>query len=211
MKTTTMSRALLCTGLLLGFAALAADSDEPPSPAEVEAVMHASFTARGQAGIDRLDRDPTQLACSSPTPPAAGLVAELSSANRAMIQYPADGKYLGDWKRGETIAQTGTGLQYSDDPSKPAGGNCYACHRLAPDEIAYGTIGPSLTGYGKARGTSPEVLKATWGMLYDMKGYSLCSFMPRFGAKGILTQAQLKDVMALLFDPASPVNQSTTP
>jgi sulfur-oxidizing protein SoxX len=31
--------------------------------------------------------------------------------------------------------------------------------------------------------------------------------MPRFGAAGILTEAQMKDVMALLLDPKSPVNQ----
>jgi sulfur-oxidizing protein SoxX len=31
--------------------------------------------------------------------------------------------------------------------------------------------------------------------------------MPRFGDAGILTEAQIKDVMALLLDPASPVNQ----
>ncbi|MGH8855326.1 MAG: sulfur oxidation c-type cytochrome SoxX, partial [Telluria sp.] len=28
-----------------------------------------------------------------------------------------------------------------------------------------------------------------------------------FGHKGILTEAQIRDVMALLLDPASPVNQ----
>jgi sulfur-oxidizing protein SoxX len=31
--------------------------------------------------------------------------------------------------------------------------------------------------------------------------------MPRFGAAGILTEAQLKDVMALLLAPDSPVNK----
>ena len=31
--------------------------------------------------------------------------------------------------------------------------------------------------------------------------------MPRFGAQGILTQQQLKDIMAFLLDPESPVNQ----
>jgi sulfur-oxidizing protein SoxX len=31
--------------------------------------------------------------------------------------------------------------------------------------------------------------------------------MPRFGHNGVLTEAQIKDVMALLFDPASPVNK----
>jgi sulfur-oxidizing protein SoxX len=31
--------------------------------------------------------------------------------------------------------------------------------------------------------------------------------MPRFGHKGILTEQQVKDVVALLMDPASPVNK----
>jgi L-cysteine S-thiosulfotransferase len=31
--------------------------------------------------------------------------------------------------------------------------------------------------------------------------------MPRFGHKGILTETQIKNVMALLLDPASPVNK----
>ncbi len=31
--------------------------------------------------------------------------------------------------------------------------------------------------------------------------------MPRFGHRGILTEQQMKDVMAYLFDAASPVNQ----
>jgi sulfur-oxidizing protein SoxX len=31
--------------------------------------------------------------------------------------------------------------------------------------------------------------------------------MPRAGHKGILSEAQLKDIMALLLDPKSPVNQ----
>jgi sulfur-oxidizing protein SoxX len=31
--------------------------------------------------------------------------------------------------------------------------------------------------------------------------------MPRAGHKGIITEAQVKDLMALLLDPKSPVNQ----
>jgi sulfur-oxidizing protein SoxX len=31
--------------------------------------------------------------------------------------------------------------------------------------------------------------------------------MPRFGHKGILTEQQIRDVVALLMDPASPVNK----
>jgi sulfur-oxidizing protein SoxX len=31
--------------------------------------------------------------------------------------------------------------------------------------------------------------------------------MPRFGHQGILTEAQMKDLMALLLDPDSPINK----
>lgn len=207
-----MSRSMCAIALaaLLPLSTLAAGPPAAESPnARALAVMEKSFTAHGQAGMDRLRQDETQALCSSlqGAAPTAELAARITTANREMIKYPADGQYLGDWKRGEAIAQEGTGMQYSDDPAKPAGGNCYACHQLAKAEIAYGTIGPSLYNYGKNRGNSPAILKLAWGMLYDMKAMLPCTAMPRFGAKDILTEQQLKDVMALLFDADSPVNQ----
>ena len=108
---------------------------------------------------------------------------------------------------GEKIAQTGTGMQFSDNPAKPNGGNCYACHQLSQAEISYGNMGPSLKHYGKLRGQSEAMLKYTWTRLWNTHAYNPCAHMPRFGAAGILTEQQLKDVMALLLDPASPVNQ----
>jgi sulfur-oxidizing protein SoxX len=47
----------------------------------------------------------------------------------------------------------------------------------------------------------------TWGKLWNAKAYNACSGMPRFGHAGILSETQLRDVMALLLDPASPVNK----
>lgn len=186
-----------------------ASTTTPDRNAEALKVMQASFKPHGQAGMDRLKQDPTQAACSkyAPDAPPADVTKKLTEANRNKVKYPADGKFLGDWKRGMAIASDGKGLQYSDDPKEPAGGNCFACHQLDKAHIAYGTIGPSLYHFGKNRGSSEPVLKLTWSMLYDMKGYSLCSAMPRFGAKHILTEQQLKDIMALLFDPDSPVNK----
>ncbi|HEU4622011.1 MAG TPA: sulfur oxidation c-type cytochrome SoxX, partial [Burkholderiaceae bacterium] len=99
------------------------------------------------------------------------------------------------------------GLQFSDTASTVNGGNCYACHQLAKAELAYGNIGPSLYQYGKLRGTSEPILKYTWAKVWNAHGYNACSQMPRFGDAGILTQEQLRHVMALLLDPASPVNQ----
>lgn len=191
---------VLASSLLLVGAAGAADLD---------AVIKSSFKAKGQAGLDRLERSPMQSACSgsvgmSIPPDKAGAI---QSAALAAVKFPADGKFLGNWESGEQIAQTGTGMQYSDDPAKPNGGNCYACHQLAPSEISYGNMGPSLAAYGKLRGQSDEMLKYTWTRIWNSHAYNACSHMPRFGEAGILTEQQIKDVMALLFDPASPVNR----
>ncbi|MGH8595652.1 MAG: sulfur oxidation c-type cytochrome SoxX [Gammaproteobacteria bacterium] len=176
---------------------------------DVAAAMRASFEAKKQATMDRLTQDETQALCTrhAPAPLPSEVADKIMALNRATIKLPIDGHFFGDFKNGEVIAQTGTGLQSSDDPARPAGGNCYACHELAGSELAFGTIGPSLRRYGKLRGNSPEVLEYTWGKLYNSNAQMPCSNMPRFGHHGILTEQQLKDLMALLFDPASPVNQ----
>ena len=176
---------------------------------EIEAVLQNSFVAKNQATMDRLQRDAVQTACSAPRgmPLDNDMLASLRAERLAAVVLPADGQYLGDWQRGAEVAGNGRGLQSSDDPTQPNGGNCYACHQLAPDEVAYGTLGPSLTGYG-ARGQSEAMLQYTWTKLWDTHAYNLCSHMPRFGAQGILTEQQLKDVMAYLLDPVSPVNQA---
>lgn len=176
--------------------------------AELEAVIKSSFQAKGQAGLDRVVQTEQQAACSGPVGmPLPANAAKIMAEAQASLKFPADGKFLGNWESGEKIAQTGTGMQFSDDPSKPNGGNCYACHQLSVREISYGNMGPSLKQYGKLRGQSDDMLKYTWTRLWNTHALSPCAHMPRFGAAGILTEQQLKDVMALLFDPASPVNQ----
>lgn len=99
-------------------------------------------------------------------------------------------------------------MQFSLDPAGTVNGaNCYARHRLSKDELSYGTIGPSLyQQYGKLRGFE-AILRYTWGKTQTQRVCAACSNMPRFGHKGILTEQQIRDVMALLFDPAWPVNQ----
>ena len=177
---------------------------------DIEAVLQNSFVAKNQATMDRLGRDAVQTACSAPRglPLDNQWLTGLREERLNAVVLPADGQYLGDWQRGAEVAGNGRGLQSSDDPTQPNGGNCYACHQLAPGEVAYGTLGPSLTGYG-ARGQSEAMLQYTWTKLWDTHAYNLCSHMPRFGAQGILTEQQLKDVMAYLLDPTSPVNQAT--
>ena len=173
--------------------------------------LKASFKAKGIAKIDRLNQDEVNKACSAAEMNGKDLDAAtrkaVEAANMKTIKFPADGKFLGDWKKGEKAAQSGRGMTFSDKPDAANGGNCYNCHQISKQEISYGTLGPSLYNYGALRGYGDDIVKYTWGKIYNAKAYNACTNMPRFGHQNILTEAQMKDIMALLLDPNSPVNQ----
>ena len=181
------------------------------SNADMKHLIEDSFSSRGPATVEGvLNQDAMQQACSqypdrSKVPDK--LAKKIEAAELKQVKYPTDSNWLGDWKEGEKVAQNGRGMQFTDKVGGTNGGNCYACHQMTKAEISFGNIGPSLYQYGKLRGNSPEVVKYTWGKIWDSNAYSACSNMPRFGHKGILTEAQIRDVMALLLDPKSPVNQ----
>jgi L-cysteine S-thiosulfotransferase len=208
----TKTKVLACAVAALAVAGCAGMMESKPAVSyeRTQAVLKSSFKERGQAKLDRLEQDDLQRACSdaaaSGQPLAKDVAERLEKAQQAAIKYPS-GSMLGDWKAGEKIAQTGTGFQYSDDPKNPAGGNCYACHQLTKQELAFGTIGPSLYNFGKIRGFTPDIQKYAYSKVYNSQAFSACSNMPRFGHKGILTEQQIKDVVALLMDPESPVNK----
>ena len=207
MKRKTILSLSLAGILAAGCASMMMEKDRS---AEALAVLKASFKENGQAKLDRLDQDEVQATCSqyeTPDKVPKDVAKRLEEGQLKTVKYPADGQLLGDWKAGEAIAQSGTGKQFNDDPSRPSGANCYACHQLAPQELAFGTIGPSLLGFGKLRGNSEEIRKYAYAKVYNSEAFAACSTMPRFGHNGILTEQQIKDVVALLLDPASPVNK----
>lgn len=182
-----------------------------PSHQEVVTVMKSGFNERGIAKLDRLDQSELQMACSEAamrkTDLPANVRERLQKTALAAVKYPSDGKWMDSWKEGEKIAQNGRGMQFSDNEKTVNGGNCYACHELTKEEISYGNIGPSLYNYGKLRGTSEPILRYTWGKIWNTHAYNACSTMPPYGASGILSEEQIKDLMALLLDPQSPVNK----
>lgn len=200
-----------CTLLLAACATQAPVEERPKATArdldEVTAVLKRDFRERGQAKMNRIDLDEVQHLCNlhADNPPAA-VAKPLEDAQLKAIPFPA-GSLIGDWKRGERIAQSGRGSMWSDKPGVQDGGSCYNCHQLSPKETAFGTIGPSLAGFGKLRGSGPEMQRYAYGRIYNSKAYSACSQMPRLGHSGTLNEQQIKDVVALLLDPASPVNQ----
>lgn len=203
---------------LVWLAGCAAVAPAPDYDAQLAAMLKDSFRDQGIAKVDRLTQDASNAECSKaqgkPLPEA--LAKAIEAANLKTVKLPADGRFIGDWKEGEKLAQNGRGMTWTDTSAAPAanGGNCYNCHQISKSEISFGTIGPSLYNYGKIRGVgdpaSPAakaVVEYTWGKLYNAKAYNACSGMPRFGHAGLLDETQMKHLMALLLDPKSAVNQ----
>jgi sulfur-oxidizing protein SoxX len=211
-KTVALAAAAL---VVTGCASLAPG---PDYGALVEQMMGTSFRNQGIATTDRLIQDEANAACSEAqggSPPAA--VAEsIQKAALKSVRMPSDGKFTGDWREGEKLAQNGRGMTWTDKTSLPKdnGGNCLNCHQVTKEEVSYGTIGPSLYHYGKDRGVlDPEsldsrpIVEYTWTKIYNAKSYNACSGMPRFGHAGLLDEMQMKHLMALILDPKSPVNR----
>jgi sulfur-oxidizing protein SoxX len=192
-----------CSGTPVAERPFASESDLR----EIQAVLKRDFHARGSASMARLEPDAVQSACNLyGNAPPESLAKRLEAEQMAAIRFPS-GSLLGDWKRGQRIAQSGRGLQWNDGPKDVAGGSCYNCHQLSPQETSHGTLGPSLRGFGKLRGNTPEVQKYAYGRIYNSKAYNLCSQMPRLGHSGTLSEQQIKDLVAYLVDPESPVNK----
>ena len=209
--------------ILVPFAFLALTScASVPSGADLDKltadIVKASFRDEAGVKVDRLVQDDTNRECSAAD--VAGKTIDekvgkaIEAANMKTIKWPSDGRFLGDWREGEKIAQSGRGLTWTDSANQANGGNCYNCHQIDKAEISYGTIGPSLYNYGKIRGVSDPnsaafkpIVEYTWGKIWNSKAYNACSNMPRAGHMGILTEAQVRHVVGLLLDPKSPVNQ----
>ena len=178
------------------------------TPEIVETYVKSAFGKAKDGWENRVQQDETQRVCTQyrnePPPPEA---EKIVARELAAVVFPADGKLLGDWKAGARIAQSGRGGQFSDPPGTESGGNCYACHRMSKVEVSFGTLGPPLTQYGADRKYDPEEVKAAYIRVFNSNAVLACSNMPRFGYHKVLTEQQIKDVVAYLFDPASPVNQ----
>jgi sulfur-oxidizing protein SoxX len=212
MKNTNIKKLLVLGGFILASsfmqnAAVAQQKNDP----KFNKMIQDSFKSDGIANIDRIDQDATQKFCSDPvfssSKQGEAMRVKIQKINMDTIKQPSDGKYIGDWKSGERVAQSGRGATWSDKADSVVGGGCYNCHQIDPKEISYGNIGPSLTGYAKLRGYSQDIVTYTWNRINNSKAYNACSNMPRFGHFKLLDEKQMQDVMALLLDPESPVNK----
>ena len=199
------SRAILAA-VALAFALPTAAQAQGASMTDIYKTM---FSKVPEGWEKRLEQDETQKVCSetrnNPSPKQADEILAREAKN---VVFPADGNVMGDWTKGEKLAQSGYGGRFTDtDPKQQNGGNCYACHQLTTSEISFGTLGPSLLGYGRAKDFSPAAQKELYERIYNPQSALACSNMPRFGHNKFLTVDQIKDLVALLMDPNSPVNK----
>ncbi|MGM4917414.1 sulfur oxidation c-type cytochrome SoxX [Tardiphaga sp. 813_E8_N1_3] len=207
-----MKRILTLAALVLaaGFSTTTASAQtaKAPDPALVDAYMKSTFGKAPPEWQARIEPDETLKTCNSYHNEVPSAEAEkITAREMARVVYPADGKFLGNWKEGAKIANNGRGGQFSDPPDTVSGGNCYACHQMEQKEVSYGTLGPSLTNYGKDRKYDPQEIKNAFTKVYDSQAVFACSNMPRFGVNKVLSEQQIKDIVAFLFDPESPVNK----
>lgn len=177
--------------------------------ANVDDAIKGSWTRAAPDWQARIVQDETQKVCSQyRNAPPKQVADAIVAREKAAIQYPSDGNLVGDWKKGEKLAQSGYGGRFTDYPPRQEnGGNCYACHQLEKKELSFGTLGPSLLEYGKDRRYAQAEIKAVYERIYNPHAAIPCANMPRMGASKFLTIEQIKDLVAYVMAPESPVNK----
>lgn len=102
-------------------------------------------------------------------------------ATRRPVQKVLDGQLNGNAAKGKQIAQARNR------------GNCLACH-VMPGGSQPGSRGPDLSHFGSTGRSAAE----TYAMVWDMRTVNPETLMPPFGTNEILTDQELRDVVAFL-------------
>ena len=176
-------------------------------PADVQKVLQRDFKARGQATMDRVVQDGVQRVCTeSDDRPPAELAKQMEADQLKTIAFPGQPDRRLEERRAHRAERPRPAVDRSP-PARPAAAAATTATSSRRRKASYGTLGPSLLRFGATRGSGPEMQRYVYGKIYNAKAYNLCSQMPRLGYSGTLTPEQIKDLVGLLLDPASPVNK----
>ncbi|MFO1285429.1 MAG: sulfur oxidation c-type cytochrome SoxX [Rubrivivax sp.] len=129
-----------------------------------------SVAARAQAAADY-----SAFPCLSYSLPCGKL------ATRRPVLKVLVGPLEGNAARGRQIAQARNR------------GNCLACH-VMPGGTQPGSRGPDLSRFGSSGRSAAEA----YAMVYDMRTVNPETLMPPFGTNEVLTDQELRDVVAFL-------------
>lgn len=187
------------------------------TPEPVEAVISDSWGERASTADPAMSQDTTQRECTrhADRPPDAVAVAIMQREWRS-ITYPKGAIAGGDWRRGEILARSGAAPRMSDsqdaERSGPAAPACAACHLLDRRDSSKSAggqrTGPSLVGYGSRKTWSEQSTSLLYEQIYNSNAVIACSAMPRYGAQKLLSPDDIRDIVAYLVSPDSPVNRT---
>lgn len=136
----------------------------------------ATFLAAGSApGAAQAPAGYSAYPCLSYTLPCGQV------ATRRPEVKTLDGALGGDPETGRQVAQARNR------------GNCLACHAMRGG-VQAGTRGPDLTRYGSLGRSDAQSYAAVW----DMRTLNPQTLMPPFGTNAILTDREIRDVVAFL-------------
>lgn len=103
------------------------------------------------------------------------------AATRKPVKKALEGPLNGNAEKGKQIAQARDR------------GNCLACH-VMPGGSQPGSRGPDLSRFGSSGRNEAEA----YAMVFDMRTVNPETLMPPFGTNDILTDQELRDVVAFL-------------
>ena len=203
---------IILAGLAVLFAgaAVAQQKKDGADPILVDKAIEKSWATAAPDWQARLDQDETQKVCSQyRNSPPKEMAAAIVAREQAAIVYPADGKLMGDWKNGEKLAESGYGGRFTDYPAAaaPTAATAMPATSWPRRRSATARWGPSLLEYGKIRKYSEADIKAVYERIYNPHAAIACANMPRLGASKFLTIDQIRDLVAYVMSPDSPVNK----
>ena len=114
MQKSTIATLLAAPVLVLSLSACVSSLPSAEYDRITAEVVKASFQDKGIAKVDRLVQDDANRECAAADvagkPIDEKVAKAIEEAEMKTVKWPSDGKFLGDWKEGEKIAQSGRGL-----------------------------------------------------------------------------------------------------
>src|SRR2546430_17521587 len=109
--------------LALSFATVPALAQQKVDPARADAAIKSAFPTAPADWAARLTGDETMQQCSAArNSPGKDVSEAIQKRERDSIVYPPDNNFIGDWRKGEALAQSGYGLRFTDHPPRQANG-----------------------------------------------------------------------------------------